>query len=198
MSNINDQNTQQKLEILEKNMKNQSGPLDYDLPTEDIISTIKTLKLNKSNFGIVTNEVLKCNPEAIATPLSLIFNNILRSKLFPKSWNLSLIKPIHKCGTFSKHDNYRGICISNHLSKLFTALLHERLEKWSVKENVLPDNSLGFRKGLRTEDGIFILTTLLDKYSKRGGGGGGEDSSHVLSILQSFMIQFLTTSCLLS
>ena len=96
------------------------------------------------------------------------FNNILGSKLFPNSWNLSLIKPIHKCGTFSKHDNYRGICISNHLSKLFTALLHKGLEKWSVKENVLPDNSLGLRKGLRTEDGIFILTTLLDKYAKRG------------------------------
>ena len=53
-------------------------------------------------------------------------------------------------------------------SELFTALLHKRLKKWSVKENVLPDNSLGFRKGLRTEDGIFILTTLLDKYAKRG------------------------------
>ena len=149
-------------------MKNHSGSLDYDRTTEDIISTIKTLKLNKSSFGIVPIEVLKCNPEAIATPLCLIFNNILRSKLFPNSWNLSLIKPIHKCGTFSKHDNYRGICISNHLSRLFTALLHKRLEKWSVKENVLPDNSLGFRKGLRTEDGIFILTTLLDKYAKRG------------------------------
>ena len=149
-------------------MKNQSGPLDYDIATEDIISTVKTLKLNKYNFGIVTNEVLKCNPEAIATPLCLIFNNILNSKLFPNSWNLSLIKPIHKCGTFSKHDNYRGICNSNHLSNLFTALKHKTLEKWSVKENVLPDNSLGFRKGLRTEDGIFILTTLLDKYAKRG------------------------------
>ena len=81
----------------------------------------------------------------------------------------------------------------NHLSELFTALLHKRLEKWSVEENVLPDNSLGFRKGLRTEGGIFILTTLLDKYAKRG-----KKSSHVLSILQSFMIQFLTTFCLLS
>ena len=103
-------------------MKNQSGPLDYDLTTDDIISTIKTLRLNKSSFGIVTNEVLKCNPEAIATPLCLIFNNILKSKPFPNSWNVSLIIPIYKSGTFSKHDNYRGICISNHLSKLFTAL----------------------------------------------------------------------------
>ena len=120
VQNINGQKTQQKLETLKKNMKNLSGPLDYDITSEDIISTITTLKLNKYNFGIVTNEVLKCNPEAIATPLCLIFNNILKSKLFPNSWNLSLIKPIHKYGTFSKHDNYRGICISNHFSKLFT------------------------------------------------------------------------------
>ena len=63
--NINEQKTRQKLETLEKIMKNQSGPLDYDITTENIISTIKTLKLNKSSFGIVTNEVLKCNPEAI-------------------------------------------------------------------------------------------------------------------------------------
>ena len=105
--------TQDILETLEKNMKNQSGPLYYDITTEDIISTIETLKLNKSSFGIVTNEVLNCNPETITTPLCLIFNNILKFKLFPNSWNLSLIKPIHKCGTFSKHDNYRGICISN-------------------------------------------------------------------------------------
>ena len=34
-------------------------------------------------------------------------------------------------------------------------------------ENVLPFNSLGFRKGLRTENGIVILTNLLDKCSKR-------------------------------
>ena len=94
------------------------------------------------------------------------FNNILKSKIFSNSWNLSFIKPIHKSGTFSKHDNYRGICISNHLSELFTALLHKRLEKWSVKENVLPGNSLGFIKGFGTKSGIFILTTLLDKCAK--------------------------------
>ena len=58
---INNQKTQQKLETLEKNMRNQSGPLDCDFTTEDIISTIETLKLSKSNFWTVTNEVLKCN-----------------------------------------------------------------------------------------------------------------------------------------
>ena len=70
----------------------------------------------KANFGVVGNEIFRCNPETIAQPLCLMFNNILQSKVFSNAWNLSLIKPLHKSGTFSKHDNYRGMCISNHLS----------------------------------------------------------------------------------
>ena len=127
------------------------------------MATIKSLKLNKANFGLVDDEILCCNPETIALPLCLMFINILQSKVFTNAWNLSLIKPLHKSGTFSKHDNYRGIRISNHLSKLFTALLHKRLEKWSETDNILPEKSSGFRKGLRTEYGIFVLTTILDK-----------------------------------
>ena len=97
-----------------------------------------------------------------------MLNNNLQSKVFLNAWNLSLIKPLHKSGTFSKHDNYRGIFISNHLSKLFTSLLHKRVEKWCETNNILPEKSSGFRKGLRTEDGIFVLTTILDKYAKKG------------------------------
>ena len=149
-------------------MANKQGPLDFDFSTDEIILVIKSLKSNKANFGIVTNEILHCSPSAIAKPPSYLFNLILRTKVFPSTWNLSLIKPLHKTGSRSKHGNYRGICISNYLSKLFTAILHRRLEKWSIQNNILPNKSLGFRKGLRTEDGIFVLTTILDKYAKEG------------------------------
>ena len=122
-------------------MKNKTGPLDFEFNTNDITSAIKSLKLNKTNFGIVTNEILQCSPKTIALPLCCMFNFILRSKTFPEAWNLSRIKPIHKSGSLSKPDNYRGICISSHLSKLFTALLHKRLEKWTAVNNILPNNS---------------------------------------------------------
>ena len=105
--------------------------------------------------------MIKCNPKAVSQVLCKLFNCILKIKI-------SLIKPLHKNGTMSKHDNYRGICISNHLSKLFSSLLNKRLQLWADNNNVLPDNSLGFRKGVRMEDGIFFLTSLLDKYAKKG------------------------------
>ena len=133
--------TAQKLTDIENDMKNKTGPLDFEFNTNDITSAIKPLKLNKANFGIVTNEILQCSPKAIALPLCCMFNFILRSKTFPEAWNLSRIKPIHESGSLSKPDNYRGICISSHLSKLFTALLLKRLEKWTAVNNILPNNS---------------------------------------------------------
>ena len=114
-------------------MANKQGPLDFDFHTDEISLVIKSLKSNKANFGIVTNEILHCSPSAIARPLSYLFNIILRTRVVPSTWNLSLIKPLHKTGSHSKHGNYRWICISNHLSKLFTAILHRRLETWSIQ-----------------------------------------------------------------
>ena len=145
----NSSNVIERLTKLENKMVNKQGPLDFDFNTDKIILVIESLKSNRANFGVVTNEILRCSPSAIAKPLSYLFNLILGTRVFPSTWNLSLIKPLHKTGSHSKHRNYRGICISNHLSKLFTAILHRRLEKWSIQNSILPNKSLGFRKGLR-------------------------------------------------
>ena len=111
--------------------------------------------------------MLKCNPKAISEVLCHLFNFILHSKIFPEGWNLSLIKPIHKSGSTLKHEAYRRICISNHLTKLFAQLLNERLTKWTEIDKILPETPLGFRKGLITEDGRFVLESMIDKYARK-------------------------------
>ena len=50
----------------------------------------------------------------------------------------------------------------------YIMILNNRLDKWVEQRHILPDNSLGFRKGLRTEDGLLILTSILGKYAKKG------------------------------
>ena len=45
--------TAQILTDIENDMKSKTGPLDFDFNTDDITSAIKSLKLNKANFGIV-------------------------------------------------------------------------------------------------------------------------------------------------
>ena len=96
-----------KLIHLETNMLGKRGPLDDIFIEKEVIETIKSLKLNKSKFGVIYNEMLKCNPQAISRVLCGLFNFILRDKTFPKSWNLSLLIPIHKSGITTKHENYK-------------------------------------------------------------------------------------------
>ena len=112
----------ERLTELENKIADKQGPLDFDFDTDEIILVIKSLKSNKANFGVVTNKILRCSPSAIAKPLYYLFNLILRTRVFPSTWNILSIKPLHETGTLSKHGNYREICISNHLSKLFTAM----------------------------------------------------------------------------
>ena len=112
--------SQGRIDKFGKEMTGKIGPLDNIFTESEIINTIKSLKLNKSNFGAISNEMLKCNSKALSKVLCHLFNFILHSKIFPEGWSLSLIKPIHKSGSTLKQENYRGICISNHLTSLFT------------------------------------------------------------------------------
>ena len=144
------------------------GPLDKIFSQEEIIRAINKSKNNKSSSGPIVNEMLKANPTSISHILIQLFLYILETQKFPKTWNLSLIKPVHKSGLQTKCTNYRGLCISNHLSKIFTSILNERLESYVKLKHILPHQSLGFRKGFRTEDAMFILSTILDTYAKRG------------------------------
>ena len=76
-------------------MQGKTGPMDYAFSEKKIIESIKVLKLNKSKFGVISNEILICSPKAISKVLCKLFNYILKNKTFPEIWNISLIKPLH-------------------------------------------------------------------------------------------------------
>ena len=98
------------------------------------------------------------------TALYKLFNLILHSGFFPKSWREGIITPIYISG--NKHDpaNYRGICINSCLGKLFTSVLNTRLQNHLLDQNILHQAQIGFLPDHRTSDHIFTLRTLVDKY----------------------------------
>ena len=77
---------------------------------------------------------------------------------------MSLLKPIHKRESATNPENDRGIAICSCLHKLYSSVLLFRLQEYVDKHNLLSDNQIGFRKGKRTSDHIFILKTLVDKF----------------------------------
>ena len=76
-------------------------------------------------------------------------------------------KTIHKNENATNPENYRGIAISSCLSKLYSSVLLFHLQEYIEKHNLLSDNQIGFRKGKRTSDHIFILKTLVAKFLRK-------------------------------
>ena len=46
-------------------------------------------------------------------------------------------------------------------------ILTNRLESFAQENNLIDDTQMGFKKGSRTVDHMFILTTLIEKYVKK-------------------------------
>ena len=71
---------------------------------------------------------------------------------------------MHKSGLVDDPDNYRGICASSSLTKLFTSMISTRLQKKVDEEGLISKNQIGFRIRYRTADRLLTLQTLVKKY----------------------------------
>ena len=113
-------------------MSNTFGPLDYPIEPSEIKNSIQSLKNGKAaGQNMILNEMLKASETLINKPLCHLFNKILKSGNYPKTWRESImIVPIPKCGDPNNVDNYRGIAISSCLSKVLNKILNERLEQY--------------------------------------------------------------------
>ena len=60
--------------------------------------------------------------------------------------------------------NYRGICISSCLGKLFCSILNRRLLEHVQSLDILHKSQIGFLANNRTADHVLTLRTLIDKY----------------------------------
>ena len=77
------------------------------------------------------------------------------------------MKPIHKKGNDADPKKYRGIVISSCLSKLFSKILHNRIEKHISDNSIMNENQTDFRKHYRTPDHILTLKSIIEKIFKK-------------------------------
>ena len=136
--------------------------LDTEITEEEILRTIKKLKLGKSagNDGIISEMLTSC--QNLLTPvLKKLFNFIFTSGIYPNHWTECLVIAVPKSGDLSNPNNYRPIVLVSVLSKLFTSILTNRLLLWAEEEEKLIANQFGFRPGRSTTDAIFVLHGII-------------------------------------
>ena len=141
--------------------------LNSFISQQEIEQAIGNLKNNKSpGHDNILNELLKSGKEQLLLPLEKLFNTILKSGTYPSEWSMGIIVPIHKKGDTTDVNNYRGITLLPSLGKLFTQILNTRLNMFLDKNDILPKEQAGFRKGHSTIDNIMVLKSLIDKHVK--------------------------------
>ena len=81
--------------------------------------------------------------------------------LMPQEWERGMVINIHKNGTKSKCENYRGITLLPTAYKLFTNIIKNRLNEHVEEEMV--EEQCGFRKGRCCTDDIFTVQQIIEK-----------------------------------
>ena len=82
------------------------------LTKAEIIEALKSLKNNKSaSFDMITND-----------PIFLLFKTMIECSIYPTSWKVDILSPIHKKGVKDDPNNFRGIAVSSHFGKLFNTI----------------------------------------------------------------------------
>ena len=139
------------------------------LTKSEILKAIKTLKNNKSaSFDMVTNEMLKSSMPALLDPIFALFKTMIESSIYPSSWKVDILSPIHKKGTKDNPDNFRGIAVASHFGKLFNTILKNRLDEFCETNEIINPAQISGRKGARSADHMVVIRFLIEKYAMKG------------------------------
>lgn len=142
--------------------------LDKPLLLEELQAAIKRAKSGKA-FGPdgIQIEFIKYSTEGIIKILLRLMQMIFKNTMFPTAWTVNYLKPIYKKDCKDDPDNYRGLAIASTISKLYCMILLQRLETHMTNTNMISPNQIGFRRGYRTSDHVFLLKTLITKTLKQ-------------------------------
>ena len=99
--------------------------------------------------------------DSIALPLSIIFNNIINTGIFPAIWKFANVTPVHKKESKQIVKNYRPISLLPLFAKLFERILFSNMYNHLTSNDLITKNQSGFRPGDSvTNQLIFLLDKI--------------------------------------
>ena len=91
--------------------------------------------------------MLKLSQKSILKPLKLIFENCLRTRLFPDQWKKANLVPIHEKGDKQLIENYRPVSLFPICGKIFERHIFNSLFNYLIENNLLSPHQSGFIPG---------------------------------------------------
>jgi hypothetical protein len=138
----------------------------FDISVEQIISKMKNLELawTPGSDGIPSGFINLC-ADSLVFPLKIIFNKSLSTGAFPLHWKTADIIPIHKSGSKTVVENYRGISIMSVFPKILDSIVSDVIT--NTVKNIIIDEQHGLLKGKSTTTNLFFLQNMLSIVLKK-------------------------------
>ena len=115
-----------------------------DIKESDVLNILKSLDANKAHgHDDISIRMLKLSQKSILKPLKLIFENCLRTRLFPDQWKKANVVPIHKKGDKQLIENYRPVSFLPISGKAFERLIFNSLFNYFIESNLLSPHQSG-------------------------------------------------------
>ena len=119
---------------------------------------MKQKSTNSKGNDEITPRILKMMPHYSAIAICHLFNNIIRTGIFPSGLKTSRITPLLKPGKVATDSlSYRPISNLNSVEKVIEELLKEDLEEFLENNKIIPENNHGARKGHSTVTAKAVL-----------------------------------------
>ena len=109
----------------------------------------------------ISLNMLKAGAEVSVKWLKVIMDKIWETESIPKDWTNQIIIPIHKHGSRSRYENYKGISLLCVVSKIFGKAVLNRIQ--DVVESQLGEHHAGFRSNRGCCDQIFATKILMQR-----------------------------------
>ena len=123
----------------------------------------KLEKLNKFKSSGPDNihpHLLKESAITISVPLSMIFQESLRTGETPEDWRSANVTPIFKKGDRTDPANYRPVSLTSQVCKVLESIVRDQMLEHLENNDLLSEHQHGFRKGRSCLSNL--LTTLED------------------------------------
>ena len=130
------------------NVHTNSRISSFEITHNEINEIISGMNINKAHGpdNISVNMVKLCG-EHLCVPLKIIFDNILKTGIFPDQWKEANVTPVHKKNDKQLIANYRPISLLPILAKVFERIIFKNLYNYLNSNNLITNNQSGFRPG---------------------------------------------------
>ena len=148
-----------------------------EIKREEVLKALKELNPRKATgHDEIPSKVLKLVAEEIATPLTDIFNQVIKYCEWPQEWKMGEWIPAYKKDDHHDKANYRPVTILSILDKIFEQLLCQQLSQRF--ENIFDPFISAYRKNYSCE---IALVRLVEDWKQ------AMDEGQTISILSTDM-----------